>query len=615
MSRRGPIVIISLLGVAAAIVFFLRAPQVSPGSPGPGGRAVVQPQQVDPARGGSADAEARMGEASPAAPVREDAPQAPNGEIAGRVISSETRGPVAGAEVTWSSARGAHSARTDGEGRFTFRPPEAGEYQLASAKADGFLPFGPEWGKSPVSITFRPGQRVRGVSVELEPAPELEGRVVDAKGQPAPRSSVRVLVPRRDELALFPMRDRFTTDARGVFTFRAPPYAMVEAFHPTLGSGSERLEAGAKQLVVTLEPSVADAGARSALKGRVVLAGDGVAGAAVHVSSALAAFPRVYGSSDGYRELTGEDGRFEITDLPPGTYDVSAHLLGTAPSHRFDVVVPAKAELQLELGSGPKLEGRVTDEAGGAVPSFELSLRWRKAPLERLTIVEAGFVDPDGRYLVEGIAPGEYELEVRAAGFTAATSRVTLKSDVTADVTLKRGVRVVGIVRDAETRAAISGAKVALEGRDVATVTDGAGGFVLEGMAADGFSLQASAPGHNTKVLGVTQASAPVEIELTPVAPDAGPKTELAGIGLVLRGRGDALVVGQVMPSGGGAAAGLQPGDELTAVSGQLVAELGFEPAIRSIRGPVGSTVELVVRKAGKTPPVSVIAMRKKITN
>ncbi len=601
-----PPLLVALLAIAAFIVLLVRHPEQlqEPAAPAP-----------EPQAAARASAPAPQETPQPQAPVHESAPQAGTGELDGRVISARTRQGIEGAELTWSSARGAHSARSGVDGRFTFRPPEPGAYQLASATADGFLPFGPEWGKSPVSVTFAPGERVRGVTVELEPAPHLDVRVVDAKGRPAVGATVRVLVPRDDELALFPMRERFTTDARGEVRLQAAPYSTLEAFHPEGGSGTATVEPSATSVGVTLEPWPQDAGSRATLSGRVLLAGQPAAGARVRVASALSVFPAVNGSAEGYRALTGDDGRFELTDLAPGLYDVSAHLLGAAPAHRFDVSVPAK-ELVLELGAGPKLFGRVSDEAGASVPAFQLTLQWRKAPLERLSIVEAHFIDPGGRYAIEGVAPGEYELEVRAVGFAVATERVSLEAghDTERDVTLARGVRASGTVRAEGTGQPIAGARVAIESRDDAvalTAADGA--FTLDGVPPAGFSLQASASGHNTKVVTVAEPRAPIDVELSTVAPDAGPKTELAGIGVVLRGRGDALVVGTVMAGGGAAAAGLTPGDEVTHVDGRRVAELGFEPAIRAIRGPVGSSVELQLRRAGQAVTLSVL--RKKISN
>jgi hypothetical protein len=553
--------------------------------------------------------------AESSAPIREQAAEAAAGEISGQVISAESREGIGGAELTWSSPRGAHSAQTDPQGRFTFRPPEPGRYQLASARAEGYLPFGPEWGKSPVQQTFRVGQRVRGVVVELTPSPDVVARVLDARGARVPGATARVLAPRKDEIALFPMRDRFTADARGEFVFHAEPYAIVEAFHPTAGTGSARLERAARELIISLEPMPPDAGPRVSLSGRVISGGRGVAGALVHASSALRAYPRVFGSSDGYRELTDEDGRFELNELQPGTYDLSAHLLGLAPAHRFDVRAP-QSDVVLELGSGSRLSGQVTEEGGAPVPAFDVSLSWRKAPLERMEIVETGFVDPDGRYRIEGIAPGTYELEVRAVGFTPSMVPVTVGAfDATTDVRLRRGPRVTGTVRSGDTHAPIAQARVALEGGGPATLTDGAGAFTLEGLSRSGFSLQISAAGHHTRVATVTDPSAPVEIELTPLPPDAGVKTELVGIGAVLKGRGDALVIGQVMPGGGAQAAGIVPGDEVVSVDGHLVADLGFEASIRAIRGPVETSVELQLRKGGEPPLETLVVNRRKITN
>ena len=47
--------------------------------------------------------------------------------------------------------------------------------------------------------------------------------------------------------------------------------------------------------------------------------------------------------------------------------------------------------------------------------------------------------------------------------------------------------------------------------------------------------------------------------------------------------------MGQVLPGGGAAEAGLLPGDGILRVDGQAVAALGFTEAIQRIRGPEGS--------------------------
>jgi hypothetical protein len=141
------------------------------------------------------------------------------------------------------------------------------------------------------------------------------------------------------------------------------------------------------------------------------------------------------------------------------------------------------------------------------------------------------------------------------------------------------------------------------------SVTDGQGGFELRGLGAGTFSLSASAADHHGRVLsGLALAEGgtlgPLQVQLTPTRPGEQPRIELVGIGAVLAAQGDALVIGQVLPGGGAAEAGLAPGDAVLSVDGQSVVELGFEGAIGRIRGPEGTTVRLEVRPAGAADPV-----------
>jgi len=104
-----------------------------------------------------------------------------------------------------------------------------------------------------------------------------------------------------------------------------------------------------------------------------------------------------------------------------------------------------------------------------------------------------------------------------------------------------------------------------------------------------------------------------LSIDLTPVEDGGVPRIELVGIGAVLSGRGDALVIGQVMPAGGAAAAGIAPGDRIVGVDGVRVVELGFEPSIQRIRGPEGSAVLLDLRRgAGANERVETVRVERR---
>jgi S1-C subfamily serine protease len=139
------------------------------------------------------------------------------------------------------------------------------------------------------------------------------------------------------------------------------------------------------------------------------------------------------------------------------------------------------------------------------------------------------------------------------------------------------------------------------------------GTFSMEGVPQKGVTLSVSAPGHNTRILQGVQPTAPAVIELTPTDADAGPKVELVGIGAVLKARGDALVIGDVLPGGGAQVAGLMPGDEILRIDGKPVTELGFTGCIQAIRGPEGTQVLIGVRKAGQTSVTDIAVPRKKI--
>ena len=113
---------------------------------------------------------------SPAA-VAQD-PVAVTGAIEGRVVSVSTNRGVAGATLEWARDDATVSVRSGADGTFSFLAPDSGSYVLAVVSADGFLPYAPEWGHSPLVFDARPGTRVRDVVLYLTPAIEYVGVVL-----------------------------------------------------------------------------------------------------------------------------------------------------------------------------------------------------------------------------------------------------------------------------------------------------------------------------------------------------------------------------------------------------------------------------------------------------
>ena len=72
-------------------------------------------------------------------------------------------------------------------------------------------------------------------------------------------------------------------------------------------------------------------------------------------------------------------------------------------------------------------------------------------------------------------------------------------------------------------------------------------------------------------------------------------------------------MIGQVLPGGGAANAGLGPGDAIVAIDGAPIVEIGFEAAVQRIRGPEGSLVKLTVRRGGTGEATDIAVRRTRI--
>ncbi|HTN51930.1 MAG TPA: carboxypeptidase regulatory-like domain-containing protein [Anaeromyxobacter sp.] len=616
----------ALVGLGASFLLLLlvaaglRWPGCTPPPPPPAARALPRPAAAPPP------------EASP--PTRLPLRLAPGALAAagadalpatfeGRVVSSRDGAGVAGADLTFSRGGAAASVRSDAGGAFRFQPPVPGRWLLAAVTAPGFFPFAPEWGHSPVQLEAAPGRHLRGIEVHLTPAIALLGRVVDPERSVVPGAEVRILGA-ADEAALVPIRDRFTTDARGEFRAAVPPGAILEARRDGFLPGRAEVDPLAivnGRITVVLRTARGERGPGAPISGRVIAKG----GAPIPGALVVATRER-FGAAEGAsaQAATGEDGRFELPPLDPGSYRVAARAEGRAPAtlHR---VAPGTRELLLELADGGRLRGCVRDAATGTpIAPFTVLVFERRSGLRIVPERTASVLDPSGCYALHDLLPGSAAVVISAPGHAPSRelpAEIPAPPDeAVADVALDPGGALVGAVLDADSGAPLAGALLTVEGALTfapstfpvlsEAVTGADGTFRLDGLPRR-VSVDVAAAGHHARILGGLDippgaVAGPVEVRLHAVAPDEEPRTELAGIGAVLAAQGDGLVVVQLAAGGGAAEAGLAEGDLILRVDGQGVADLGMSGAIDAIRGPEGTVVLLQVQRAERTFDVPV---------
>jgi beta-lactamase regulating signal transducer with metallopeptidase domain/thiol-disulfide isomerase/thioredoxin len=308
--------------------------------------------------------------------------------------------------------------------------------------------------RSAMSETARAGMSSPTFDFRLEPAPPIEGRLVDSGGRPIKDASVYLATssqnlndwPEGEERGAVPNSQKVLTDRQGRFAFPAQfeRYAIV-VVHDR-GYAEVHLEPGQQPGELALK-------AWAQVEGRLVHAGQPVPAAWITCAPLRILNESLPHIQDGFSVKTDRDGRFVFPRVPPVKANVRAQLsvwgdypFSSSQSVPLDLQPGQKARVDLG-GEGTLVRGRVV-LSGDAASKIDLhkSLNWllRRAPgiepppevrasglsarngwnnawtstREGLAFIETlhtyfVVLDPDGRFQISGVPAGDYDLALQ----------------------------------------------------------------------------------------------------------------------------------------------------------------------------------------------------------
>jgi len=197
------------------------------------------------------------------------------------------------------------------------------------------------------------------------------------------------------------------------------------------------------------------------IRGIITLLGETTAGS-ITITASSTAEPFVLGQVMPRGDGTAE---FEVKDLEPGTYVLSFSGRGLEDKVVRDVVAPSD-DLVVEMVFAPRptLSGTVRDaRTDKPIPQFQARVRGLRAVRDSLDVQPdrwTQFDDPQGRFSLETVGSGVYDVHVRAEGYAPRWSeQINTDESPEVQVQLTAGGTITGQVID-EKGEPISGAKV-----------------------------------------------------------------------------------------------------------------------------------------------------------
>lgn len=465
-------------------------------------------------------------------------------------VKDKDGNPVADADVSIANAPGMRmgrggmalsamgpggrpSEKTGPDGRFEIKALSPGDYMMVVAK-NGYatervdpVKVGDEPPKEPLVVTLLPGAAIRG-TVRSKSGNGLEGYMVSARSGGSSRG-----------MGLFAGGvPNPPTGPDGVFTLEGLKSGESYELQVFGGSGLGPMKRGVVapadgvEIVMSGNGKIAGV-ALDVRTGRPLTTfsvsyepdrGQGGGGGMVFRFANRTAGTRVTGAGER-TEVKGEDGAFVLDDVPAGKWQVVVEAKGYQTAHVGGVAVEedkTTPNLEVKVAPGGALKGHVTDaRSGRPIPDATAVVEdpGARGPFGmNLGGEEEVTTDADGRFEIEGLAPGKHKVVARHADYTEASETVEVKENgAVVELRMSTGGVIAGTVLSPG-RQALSGVNVGLSaagepgfGRAMGmggqtTTTDPGGRFRFDHLGAGRYEVSAS-------LRGATSAPADVVLQ------------------------------------------------------------------------------------------------------
>ena len=384
--------------------------------------------------------------------------------LRGVVIAADTGKPVRRARVIASGAGMPRSVQTDVDGRFEIAELPAGKYSLSAVKSGFLSHLSQDAPRRVQPIELAAGQTVDKIVVTVWKGGVIAGQVLDEFGDPITGVEVRALryqyVDGRRQLSQQFTQGRSSSSstddvggfrlyglepgdyyisAQGGRDFRPFEHAAPDAegpgqtFYPGTANPAEArrvsVRAGRETAGVVFPMVVTRL---SRISGRVQ-----TASGQPFIGSVNVGMRNLGGGSSSFAHPVRPDGTFEVGNLQPGTYVLTARRdlpPGETPTESARAVMTVNgddlADLVLVAGPTGVARGRIMTDEGTAVPFTEGSLHimpMSADPDLPSMMTQRPAVNPDGSFEVTGLL-GQMHLRTTGAPTASASGEWTFKS-------------------------------------------------------------------------------------------------------------------------------------------------------------------------------------------